>query len=83
VNGSKPGLGVALGASVKVGASGLGVNEGFGVGVSEGGMFEVARGREVSVCVGAGWMDRIGILPHDTTTKRINIIIKKRRMDIL
>lgn len=65
-----------LGAIVEVGGSGLGVRDGVRVGVDDGGMVEVIDGWEVSVAVGAGWMNGFEKLPQETTIKRMNIIVK-------
>jgi hypothetical protein len=70
------GVGVVLGAIVEVGGSGLGVRDGVRVGVDDGGMVEVIAGWEVSVAVGAGWMNGFEKLPQETTIKRMNIIVK-------
>lgn len=61
----------------------LGVNEGREVGVNVGGIVEVKVGDRVNVGVIADWIMKIGMLPHNTNTKRTKIIIKMRRMDIL
>ena len=44
---------------------------------------DVTVGRGVSVAVGAGLNIETGTPAHETATMRMNIIAKKRRMDIL
>jgi hypothetical protein len=76
-------LGVALGAEVNVGTTGLLVNDGIRVGVDIRGGIVAVMGSEVSVTVGKICVN--GRIKHQqhAAGKRINIIIKKRRMDIL
>jgi hypothetical protein len=83
VNGSISGEAVALRARVGVAENGLGVDDGVMVGVDDEGRIVAVAGREVNVGVGAGWMKERVIPPQATVSMRVNIIIKKRRMDIL
>jgi len=76
-------LGVRLGASVDVATNGVGVEEGVRVGVGDEGTVVLVGGGEVRVAVGVGWMKKSEIPPQEAVTIRMNIIIKKRRMDIL
>ncbi len=83
MNGSTTGVKVAPGVEAEVGGSGLRVDEGGWVGVSDGEMVRVIGGGEVCVSVGGGKMNGYDKLPQNTVAKRMNIIIKMRRMDIL
>jgi len=83
VNGSLGGVRVVLGAGGEPATNGLGVNEGVIVSVDDGRMLVAVGGREVNVAVGAGWKKSCEKLPQATVSMRMNIIIKKRRMDIL
>jgi hypothetical protein len=59
------------------------VIEGTRTGVRDGVSVGVTVGMGVSVAVGAGLYIETGIPAQETATKRMNIIAKKRRMDIL
>jgi hypothetical protein len=61
----------------------VGVIEGTPTGVRDGGNVAVRVGMGVSVAVGAGLYTETGTPAQETAMKRMNIIAKKRRMDIL
>ena len=68
---------------MNAGAVALAVNEGITVDIGNDGMVRVIGGGRVNVGVEAGWKKRIGKLPQQIVAIRMNIIINKRRMDIL
>lgn len=61
----------------------VGVNDGTMTGVGDGRRVDVKAGGGVFVAVGAGLYIETGTPAHETATVRMNIIAKKRRMDIL
>jgi hypothetical protein len=94
VNDSAEGCGVTLATNVGVVASGVAVGVGGKVGVNDGSMEVTVGGRAVAVKVEVGDMEvgvKVGVegengrkkLRQETMRKRMNIIIKKRRMHIL
>lgn len=86
-------MGGALGNGVNVDARGIGVNEGIRVGVDSGGVVVAVwgsggvvvpvKGRGASVTEGIIWKKVRNKHQQHAVGKRMNIIIKKRRMDIL
>jgi hypothetical protein len=76
-------MGVTPGVGVNVAASGLFVSDGIGIGVDNGGMVVAVRGWGVNMTEGKIWRNGRNKHQQDTAGMRMNIIIKKRRMDIL
>ena len=68
---------------MNVGACGLGLIEGIRVLVDNGGMVVAVTGRGVGVAEGMNDMNGRNKQQQAAVGKRINITIKRRRMDIL
>ncbi len=72
-----------LGAGVAVGSCGVGVSDGVNEGEGDGNMVAVLDGGVVRAGVGVDIADVRGAPEQDTTRIRMNIRLKKRRMDLL